>query len=270
MRMSLNVSPTTYLVDDLVTLKSDEVKCVYIVKKEIIKQNTIYYLLNGLHHRIQRTEKSSNLEKATQQEIKKEEEITKKYLFGVTARKERFKRQKYVLGKILHIDGDKEYLNKCLSLYEEVGLYAYGVSIEEDKIKEQIGLLIDEVNPDVVVITGHDLYNNKGLKEIDNYVNTRYFIEAIKEIRKKRNGSCCVVAGACQSNYEALIASGADFASSPKRINIHTFDPAVIAIKIATTSFLHSVDVDDVMKYIENGKDAFGGLQTLGKMRLML
>ena len=51
-----------------------------------------------------------------------------------------------------------------------------------------------------------------------------------------------MIAGACQSNFEALIASGADIASSPKRINVHTFDPAVIAIKVATTSFLKTID----------------------------
>ena len=79
-----------------------------------------------------------------------------------------------------------------------------------------------------------------------------------------------MIAGACQSNYEALIASGADIASSPKRINVHTFDPAVFAIKVATTSFLKTIDYNEIYKKIENGRNAFGGVETLGKMKLML
>jgi transcriptional antiterminator NusG len=79
-----------------------------------------------------------------------------------------------------------------------------------------------------------------------------------------------VVAGACQSNFEALIASGANFASSPKRINIHTYDPAVIAVKVATTDFKKSVSMNNIERLIENGLDAFGGVDTLGKMRGLL
>ena len=91
----------------------------------------------------------------------------------------------------------------------------------------------------------------------------------MEKIRKKMNHDCVVIAGACQSNFEALIASGADYASSPKRINIHTFDPAVIAICVATTSFTSLVS-DNLFQYIENGKDAFGGVQTYGKMKLIV
>ena len=122
---------------------------------------------------------------------------------------------------------------------------------------------------DVIVITGHDLFNNGDVKEIENYTNSKYYIETVKEIRK-RDKSVVIIAGACQSNFEALIASGANFASSPARINIHTFDPAVIAIRVATTSFLRVVELDDILKYIENGKRAFNGVETLGKMRLLL
>ena len=70
--------------------------------------------------------------------------------------------------------------------------------------------------------------------------------------------------------FESLIANGANFASSPKRIHIHTYDPAVIAIKCATTSYLQNVDFNQILKYIENGKDAVGGIETKGKMKLLL
>ena len=52
---------------------------------------------------------------------------------------------------------------------------------------------------------------------------------------EKSQDELIVIAGACQSNYEELINSGANFASSPKRVNIHALDPAIIAISIAKT-----------------------------------
>ena len=161
-------------------------------------------------------------------------------------------------------------MNKCLELYEELGIYAYGKCIPENRMSEDIGKYLLEIDPDIVVITGHDLYNNKGIKELDNYVNTKNFMKVVKEIRKVKENSCVIIAGACQSNFEALIASGADFASSPKRINVHTYDPAIIAIKASTTSFTKIISSDDLYKYIENGRDAYSGLQTFGKMRLMI
>lgn len=127
------------------------------------------------------------------------------------------------------------------------------------------------LTPDIVVITGHDLYNGKGFKELSNYRNTKHFMDAVRMIRKHFNSdSMTIIVGACGSNFEALIASGANFSSSPKRINIHTYDPAVIAIKVATTSINQTVDFGQVLKYIENKKDAFGGIETKGKMKVLL
>mgnify|MGYP006325462759 CR=1 FL=1 len=79
-----------------------------------------------------------------------------------------------------------------------------------------------------------------------------------------------IIAGACQSNYEDLIKAGANFASSPKRINIHTYDPAVIAIKCATTSCNQTIDFNNLLKFIENGRDAYGAIETKGKMKLLM
>ena len=72
------------------------------------------------------------------------------------------------------------------------------------------------------------------------------FALAIKEARKyeKNQDKLIIVAGACQSNYELLIKSGANFASSPKRINIHALDPAIIASKMS----LSPVDIDIDLK----------------------
>ena len=39
-------------------------------------------------------------------------------------------------GKILHIDGDNEYLARCLKLYKKFNVMPYGVAMKEDEIKE--------------------------------------------------------------------------------------------------------------------------------------
>ena len=106
---------------------------------------------------------------------------------------------------------------------------------------------------------------------LNNYENTNKYIKALRIIRQRFNSdSVIVIAGACCSHFEALIANGANFASSPKRIHIHTYDPAVIAIKCATTSCNQTIDFNNLIKYIENGKDAYGGIETKGKMKLLL
>lgn len=254
-------------INDLVVVKNEKNFVYKIIERYQTEEPS--YLLKGVNYRLRRVEYQSNLQGADLNLIDLESHYSDKFLLNIKNNKDRKINQKYVIGKILHIDGDGEYLDKCLELYNEVGIYVYGVRIDEEEISDKIDELFDEVLPNVVIITGHDLYNNEGIKDIENYKNSKYFIGAIKKIRK-RSSNCCIIAGACQSNFEALIASGADFASSPKRINIHTFDPVVIGIKVATTPFSRVVDMKDIYKYIENGKDAFGGLQTFGKMRFII
>lgn len=247
----------------------------YVVEKD--KRSFVYEVLlaekqrcfvQGVNYRINKWFDDSCLELASSADMDREKGLETEYM--KKARKlEINKRAKHLAGKILHIDGDKKYLGKCIDLYKEVGLYSYGACINEELMPKEVMKHYYEVLPDVIVITGHDLYNNEGYKQIDNYTNSKYYIETIKEIRKV-DKTAVIIAGACQSNFEALIAHGADFASSPRRINIHTFDPAVIAIKAATTSVTKIIDLVEMYKYIENGRAAFGGLETFGKMRLIL
>lgn len=177
----------------------------------------------------------------------------------------------HMTGKILHIDSDEKYLNKCLKLYDQLSLPAYGVYMSEELIKDYVLELIDKLNPDIVVITGHDSYNKKGIKDLNNYRNTNDYIEAVKKIRKHYGKDhIFVFAGACQSNFEAIMASGANFASSPKRVNIDAYDPAIIAIKAATTPFTNIVDLDEIKDLLESKKDGISGIESYGKMRLFL
>ena len=75
-----------------------------------------------------------------------------------------------------------------------------------------------------------------------------------------------IIAGACQSNYEELIKAGADFASSPKRVNIHALDPAIIATAISLTEKNKEIDLIELLKKTKYGKDGMGGLIVNGLM----
>ena len=176
----------------------------------------------------------------------------------------------YLPGNILHIDGDDDYLDRCMNFYKRLGIKANGIALSEDHIYESIGGLLEEFHPDIVVITGHDAFFSKkqDKNNLDNYENSSNFISAIKEARKyeRNQDKLIIIAGACQSNYESLIRAGANFASSPKRINIHALDPAIIASAIAFSDRGQSIDLMGVIGKTKYGSDGIGGLITNGTM----
>ena len=176
----------------------------------------------------------------------------------------------YLPGKILHVDGDENYLERCMKFYKKLNIMAYGVCLGEDDISLEIERYLKELNPDIVVITGHDAYyKRKGnSKDVANYKNTYNFIEAVKQARnyEKNQDKLIIIAGACQSNYEELIKAGATFASSPKRINIHALDPAIVASYIALYDRNKVVDLIDVLSKTKSGSDGIGGVETKGCM----
>lgn len=129
--------------------------------------------------------------------------------------------------------------------------------------------LLEEYNPSIVVITGHDAYYKKGSKEdINSYKNSINFVKAVKEARKyeKSHDKLIIIAGACQSDYEELIKAGANFASSPKRINIHALDPAIIASKMSLSPVDEDIDIKQMLEKTKYGKDGMGGVRTKGTM----
>jgi len=176
----------------------------------------------------------------------------------------------YLPGKILHIDGDQEYLDRCMNFYKNLGIKANGIAILESEIPSKITSLLKEYHPDIVVITGHDAYfskkNNKD--DVSNYENSKYFISSIKEARKYEHNQdkLIIIAGACQSNYESLIKAGANFASSPKRINIHALDPAIVASSLAFSDRNQSIDLLKIIDKTKYGCEGIGGLITNGTM----
>ncbi len=170
----------------------------------------------------------------------------------------------YLPGKILHIDGDELYLKKCLKYYEECNLMAVGeLSIESDTANN-IRTWLEEYNPSIVVITGHDAF----YKNENRYKNSSNFVASIKEARKfeKSHEKLIIIAGACQSNYEDLIRAGANFASSPKRVNIHALDPAIIAANMALSDVNTDIDLKKILDSTKYKTNGIGGIKTKGTM----
>ena len=170
----------------------------------------------------------------------------------------------YLPGKILHIDADSDYLNRCLKYYKKKGINAYGVLEKEENLEINIQKYLNEINPDIVVITGHDVY----FKNKKEYKNSNYFEKAIEKAREyeKSYDKLKIIAGACQSNFELLIRSGANFASSPKRVNIHALDPAIVASILSLTEITKEVDLIDTLNKTNSGPDGIGGIKSYGSM----
>lgn len=174
-------------------------------------------------------------------------------------------------GRVLHIDGDPSYLKKCLELYEKIGIPVTGVHCNEKEMPRKIDQLLEYYRPDILVITGHDAYSKaKGrVSDINAYRHSKYFVETVREARKKvpHLDQLVIFAGACQSHFESLIYAGANFASSPSRVNIHALDPVYIVAKISFTPFMERVNVWEVLRNTLTGEKGLGGIETKGVLR---
>lgn len=248
---------------DLVTRKSYNHDTVFKITN--IKNN-IYYL-KGIEVRLYADSVLEDLEKYILPDSKVEEEVEKEENDNISLdRNDYF----YLPAKILHIDGDKDYLEKCLNYYKQKGVFAVGKKVVEEHIYESILPLLKEYKPDIVIITGHDAYYPKkgNINDIKNYRNSANFIKAINVARKyeKSHDKLVIIAGACQSNYEELIKAGANFASSPKRVNIHALDPAIIATTLATTERNKEIDLLELLDKTKYGEDGMGGIKSNGLM----
>lgn len=176
----------------------------------------------------------------------------------------------YMPGKILHIDGDEDYLNKSLEFYKKAGVLAIGKNVKESDIPIVLDKYLKEIRPDILVLTGHDAYYERlgAINNINNYKNSKYFARAVQIARdyESSHEKLVIIAGACQSDYEDIIKSGANFASSPKRVNIHALDPAVIAVNVAMTDKNKSIDIKELLSKTKYGKNGIGGLVGNGMM----
>lgn len=175
-------------------------------------------------------------------------------------------------GTVLHLDGDKEYLDLCLSTYKQLNIRASGFYVPECDQPARVKEYLMEFTPDILILTGHDglLKGRKNFSNLDSYRNSRHFLKAVRKAREFEPGrdDLIIFAGACQSHYEALIQAGANFASSPRRVLIHAYDPVFIAEKVAFTPFNQMVPIKDTINDTVTGIDGVGGVETRGRLRI--
>jgi spore coat assemly protein len=174
-------------------------------------------------------------------------------------------------GKILHVDGDAEYLEVCLKVYKKLELDTIGKVIAEKDQPYEVLQLVKKIKPDIVVITGHDAIakGSKDYSDINNYRNSKFFVDTVSELRnyEPNYDDLVIFAGACQSHYEAILDAGANFASSPSRVLIHCLDPVFVCEKIAYTNIEKVVSIQEALENTITGTKGIGGLQTRGKYR---
>lgn len=249
-------------IGDLVTRKSHNHDLVFEVT-DILEDNC---MLKGTNIRLIADSPIADLEKYHGQNDKEESEFVDRIKpNNVLDRNDYF----YLPGKILHIDADNDYLSRCLKYYEDMNIWAIGVCEQETEVPKKIIDLLEEYNPNIVVITGHDAYyKHSNIKDLKAYKNSKYFVDSVKQARKYENSheKLIIIAGACQSDYEELIRAGANFASSPKRINIHALDPAIVASRISLSEITKDINLKGILEETKYGKDGMGGIITKGTM----
>lgn len=196
-----------FKIGDLVTRKSHGNDIIF----EILNINYDTVVLKGIEVRLVADSGIDDLVKVVDDidPYRCDRELTEKALSALNLdRSEYF----YLPGRILHIDADSNYLERCIKFYSDLKVEAYGVNMEEDEMERDIIKKLEEYKPDILVITGHDAYfKSKGsIKDLDNYQNSKNFVKAVKKAREYESSQekLIIIAGACQSNYEELIKAG--------------------------------------------------------------
>lgn len=174
-------------------------------------------------------------------------------------------------GVVLHIDGDPEYAIKCKDVYKKMGITAHVYNIKEQEQPKHVYNLLTKIRPNILVLTGHDAFIRKrnDIYNIDNYKNSRYYIESVLEARRYEHSldNLVIFAGACQSYYEAILSAGANFASAPKRVLIDMLDPIIVAQTVAYTPVDKFAPLASIISNTREGLKGIGGVQTRGQYR---
>ena len=161
-------------------------------------------------------------------------------------------------GIVLHLDGDSEYMDRCKKSYKRMGITAYTYNIPEVEQYRQVYSLLQRIRPNILILTGHDAFlkRRSDIYNIENYKNSKYYIQGVLEARRYEHNldNLVIFAGACQSYYEAIISAGANFASAPKRVLIDMMDPLIVAETIAYTPVYekNSFTTKHIGKYEKN------------------
>lgn len=254
----------SFKINDIVTRNSYDNDIVF----QIISIEGNVAILKGIEVRLLADSFIDDLSLFNNDDVLKEDRLlTNNVLNGLNLNRGEYF---YLPGKILHIDGDKDYLERCIKFYSDLKVEAYGLYLNEKEMSSVIASKINEYKPDILVITGHDAYfkRKNGNDKRDNYQNSSNFIDAVREARRVETShdKLIIIAGACQSNYEELIKAGANFASSPKRINIHALDPAIIASSVSLSERNKNIDLISIIEKTKYGTEGVGGIITNGTM----
>lgn len=234
-------------------------------------------VLKGLNYRLLADASLADLVVKDQKDVvyyqlSDSQEVYKKFRKLVYERKFKVEEEYFQIpGKILHMDGDKEYLEQCLRTYKQLGLQAKGICKSEVEQPKYIAGALKENPADILVLTGHDslLKGKKDLLSLNSYRSSGFFVQSVLEARKVQPNKDALVifAGGCQSNFEAIIEAGANFASSPKRMLIHALDPVFLVESIAQTPIDRTISLKEILRHTVTGVDGIGGIETKGQMR---
>ncbi len=266
-----------YKVGDVVTRKSYGGDIAFqIVDIKAGDGNKPIYVLRGLIYRIHADSSEDDL---VRQDAKRVKEGMNRYLAGASkhaVRNGQALRLPFLFrlrsrpGTVLHIDSSEDFLQKCIEHYRNAGIRPIGKLADESEQPGIVRGLLERYNPDIVVLTGHDSIrkNTGNINSLDNYRNSKYFIESVKEARSYEadHDRLCVFAGACQSYFEGIMSAGANFASSPGRVLINALDPALVSEKIALTDSRKIVTAREVAAVTITGSQGIGGKNTRGHM----
>lgn len=280
-------------VGDLVVRKSYGKDITFKIIDIREDSDAVYYVLKGINIRIIADAKIDDLEEVDEQFIAEKDKIFNarvnetikkvmvsrevvghKNITRVTKSPKIIPEKELTFGRpgrILHVDGDPQYLDACMKVYKQLNLNATGKAIVEKDQPSQIVELVKEIKPDIVVLTGHDglIKNATNYLDLNNYRNSKYFIQSVQNLRNYNSSydELVIFAGACQSCYEDILDAGANFASSPNRVLIHCLDPVFVCEKVAYTRIDQVVSITDVIENTITGIKGIGGLQTRGKYR---
>lgn len=279
-------------IGDIVTRKSYGGDIFFRVEAVLQQEESAHALLRGLFVRLYADAPVDDLERKDVAEINTyRREFAKKhteYLRQVRACQYRTRQIALVgagrkedeldffelPGRVLHLNGDHEYQEICLNTYLQLGVPSHVLCVPEKEQPAFVCRCLRKERPDILVLTGHDglLKGTRDFRCLDNYRHSRYFLEAVRYAREYEFGrdDLVIIAGGCQSYYEALIEAGANFASAPERIMIHVLDPVFIAEKISYTSIYEKISLPEVLDQAVTGAKGIGGIQTRGKFRLGL
>lgn len=282
-------SEVTMVIGDIVVRRSYNKDLTFKIIDIKEEDGEPIYILKGINIRIIADSKASDLEEVTESYVGDQDKIlnsrVKKAIKNAiilrgdipmrASKSQKISPSKELMfgrpGRILHVDGDQEYMENCLKVYKQLSLEAEGRCIPEREQPRVIVDLVREIKPDIVVLTGHDgvLRDTKDFLDLNCYRNSKYYIDSVRALRNYNSSydELVIFAGACQSCYECMLDAGANFASSPSRVLIHCLDPVFVCEKIAYTRIDKVVSITDVIENTITGIKGIGGLQTRGKYR---